>query len=208
MKEIRWSEIDWRLEAAGLWPLPIKALFCLFVFVLTSLIVYKIANDPILKEIRKEKLKQENLKDEFKEKWSKAANINFYEIQLKSAKEIYKQIIYQLPTKEEMSNLLRDISSIAISSGLNILLFKPQRESKKVFYSEIPILLKARGTYHEIGVFLTKMAELPRLITVHDIKIQKQGKGEELSFQAILKTYRYLSEEERAHRERKRRKRR
>jgi len=208
MEQIKWSEIDWRLEAAGSWPLPIKASACLLVFILTFLISYRLIVDPTIKEIRKERLKQDDLKEDFKKKWNKVANINFYELQMKEVEEIYKQTIYQLPTKEEISNLLSDISNIAISSGLNILLFKPQKELEKEFYSEIPILLKAKGTYHEIGVFSTKLAELPRLITIHDIKIQKQGNGDELSFQALLKTYRYLSQEERAHRKRKRRKRR
>lgn len=213
MEKINWLEIDWRLEAAGTWPKPIKIATCLLLFVITTGLGYYFAVQPLIEEKEEARRKEEQLKQSLRRKWEKAANLTLYQKQLEEIEKLYQRLVYQLPTQEEMPGFLKDVSDTATSSQLTLLLFKPKEERRREFYAEIPITLKAQGNFDAIGTFLSSLAALPRIITVHDIEIRHPGRGSAekypyLEFQALLKTYRYLSEEERELRRKKRRRRR
>lgn len=212
MKKVHWNQIDWSLEAAPTWPVQVKVAVFIAIAISTFGLGYYFMIKPKLEDLEMLKVQERRLKQEFQEKWSRVANLPYYKEQLKAVNEIYQQLAFQLPTKEEMPGFLKDVSETAVSSGLDLLLFKPEEEIKHEFYAEIPIVLKAEGTFEEIGTFLSSLASLPRLITVEDIKISHKEKKNEsnglLKFEAILKTYRYLSEEERETKNVKRRKRR
>ena len=107
------------------------------------------------------------------------------------------QLVERLPVSLEVPSLLTDIAQTALGAGLDEALFQPTGEIQKDFYAELPIKLKYTGSYHELGNFVSGIAALPRIVTLHDIGIHKSDKAaaDELTFDVTAKTYRYLEEE-------------
>ena len=106
-------------------------------------------------------------------------------------------MLRQLPSKTEVEALLVDISQTGLASGIEFQLFKPQGERFIEFYAELPITMKMTGTYHEFGSFVSGVAALPRIVTLHDISIgSAKDKGDRLTMDITAKTYRYLDENE------------
>jgi type IV pilus assembly protein PilO len=109
-------------------------------------------------------------------------------------------MLRQLPSKTEVEDLLVDISQTGLSSGVEFQLFEPQAERQIEFYAELPIKMKMTGTFHEFGNFVSGIAALPRIVTLHNITITrgkgKSGKDDKLTMDVIAKTYRYLDENE------------
>ena len=105
----------------------------------------------------------------------------------------------QLPDSTEVADLLVDVSQTGLAAGLEFELFQPQGETPREFYAELPIKLRVKGTYHEFGEFISGLAALPRIVTIHNVQIRPQGKsgdsGQTLMLEATAKTYRYLDEE-------------
>jgi type IV pilus assembly protein PilO len=118
-----------------------------------------------------------------------------YEQQLEEMRESFGAMLRQLPNKTEVAELLVDISQTGLASGLEFELFKPQNEIPQEFYAELPISIRVKGDYHEFGNFVSGVAALPRIVTVHDVDIT-QGKDGELTMDLLAKTYRYMDEEE------------
>jgi type IV pilus assembly protein PilO len=136
------------------------------------------------------------LKQEFEAKQAKAANLDAYKQQMKEMEESFGTMLRQLPSKTEVADLLVDITQTGLASGLNFSLFQPKNEIPQEFYAELPITLKVEGDYHQFGEFVSGVAALPRIVTLHDINISRTKDGSVLSMQATAKTYRYLEEEE------------
>jgi type IV pilus assembly protein PilO len=110
-------------------------------------------------------------------------------------KESFGAMLRQLPNKTEVAELLVDISQTGLASGLEFELFKPQAEVPKEFYAELPISIRVKGSYHEFGNFVSGVAALPRIVTVHDVNIEPDKDGE-LTMDILAKTYRYMDEDE------------
>jgi len=148
------------------------------------------------------KAKEEQLLDTIKVKAGKAANLDAYKAQLKEMERSFGAMLRQLPNKTEVPNLLVDISQTGLAAGLDEKLFQPSPEVKKDFYAELPIKIRLTGGYHSIGAFVSGLAALPRIVTIHDIQIEPQGAksglNDQLQLDLIAKTYRYLDEEEQA----------
>lgn len=143
--------------------------------------------------------KEGELKSEFENKARKAANLEAYEQQLEEMRQSFGAMLRQLPNKTEVADLLVDVSQTGLASGLEFDLFKPQAEVPRDFYAELPISIKVRGTYHEFGAFVSGVAALPRIVTIHDIAIlppAKDASNGELTMELTAKTYRYLEEGE------------
>ena len=143
--------------------------------------------------------KELELKSEFENKARKAANLEAYEQQLEEMRQSFGAMLRQLPNKTEVADLLVDVSQTGLASGLEFDLFKPQGETPREFYAELPISIKVRGSYHEFGAFVSGVAALPRIVTIHDIAIlppAKDAPSGELSMELTAKTYRYLDESE------------
>jgi type IV pilus assembly protein PilO len=144
--------------------------------------------------------KEVELRNTFETKQAKAANLDAYKKQLEEMKQSFGAMLRQLPNKTEVADLLVDVSQTGLASGLEFELFKPEAEVPREFYAELPIQLKVTGQYHEFGRFISGLAALPRIVTIHDIKIQQRNKQSDnnrlLELEATAKTYRYLDEEE------------
>jgi type IV pilus assembly protein PilO len=98
-------------------------------------------------------------------------------------------MIRQMPTEEEVASLLIDISQTGLASGLQFKLFKPEAPVRKEFYSELPINIQVTGKYEELGLFVSGLASLPRIVTLHNVNITPELKNEQLLMSAVVKTY-------------------
>ncbi|MEN8213247.1 MAG: type 4a pilus biogenesis protein PilO [Pseudomonadota bacterium] len=136
------------------------------------------------------------LKSEFLVKQDKVLNFEIYKKQLEEMKKDFAQMLRQLPDKSEIADLLVDVSQTGLAAGLEFELFQPLSEQAKDFYVELPIKIKVIGDYHEFGDFVSGLAALPRIITMHDIKISQRGNGANLVMETTGKTYRYVGDGE------------
>jgi type IV pilus assembly protein PilO len=185
----------------GRWPFLFRALFVSLFFVVAIgggfyYFVYT-AQMPRLERVEQEELE---LRSSFEQKQRKAANFDAYKEQLVEIERSFGTMLRQLPGKTEIPNLLIDISQTGLAAGLQEELFQPVVEVQKDFYAEKPIKIRLKGTYHEFGKFVSDIAALPRIVTLHDIAITQDGAGgqsadRELILNVTAKTYRYLDEE-------------
>ena len=183
------SEINWDFNTAGTWPLPVKAAIMLFVCaVVVGGGVYFDTLDQ-LKSLESAEQKEQTLKREFELKQKKAVNFQDYQNQLTQIEASLDEMIRQMPTEEELASLLVDISQTGLASGLEFKLFKPQTPILKDFYSELPINIQVIGKYEELGLFVSGLASLPRIVTIHNVNITPEGKDGALLMSAIIKTY-------------------
>jgi type IV pilus assembly protein PilO len=189
--------LDWR--DPGRWPLPVRlgALGIWFVvaFLILGYVFVWQQQQPDLESFRQEELK---LRAEFRDKHSKAVNLELYKQQLADIERSFGAMLRQLPGRTEVPNLLVDISQTGLAAGLQQQLFQPMPQQNKDFYAELPIKIRLTGTYHEFGDFVSGIAALPRIVTLHDVDIKQIGKGgnDQLQLDVTAKTYRYLDEEE------------
>jgi type IV pilus assembly protein PilO len=193
----------------GRWPLPFRigavgACFVVLGFVLSYTLAWN-RQKPELERVRGE---EAQLRETFRQKHSKAVNLELYKQQLKDIERSFGALLRQLPGKTEVPNLLVDISQTGLAAGLEEKLFQPAPEQKKDFYAELPIRIRLTGSYHEFGEFVSGIAALPRIVTLHDIEIKPETKDtyDQLVLDLTAKTYRYLDEEEVAAAEEEKRK--
>ena len=183
----------------GRWPLPVRAGAVAIAFVvLTVALIYFFVWDEQRPELQQRQDEEQALRQEFRTKHAKAVNLELYKQQLKDIERSFGALLRQLPGKTEVPNLLVDISQTGLSSGLEEKLFQPQQEVKKDFYAELPIRIRLTGSYHQFGQFVSGIAALPRIVTLHDIDIRSENKDayDQLSLELTAKTYRYLDEDE------------
>ena len=148
-----------------------------------------------LAEYEKTQAQEEELKRTFEIKVAKAANLEEYKEQLEEMRRTFGTLLRQLPSKTEIPALIVDISQTALSSGLEVKLFKPGNEVAKEFYAEKPIQLTLQGNYHQFGAFASEVAALPRIVTLHNITLTPLDDGK-MTMNALAKTYRYLNDDE------------
>ncbi|WP_051924622.1 type 4a pilus biogenesis protein PilO [Arenimonas donghaensis] len=149
--------------------------------------------------LEKEEATEVQLREEFQGKQGRAANLEPLKQQLAQMEVMLQQMLRQLPSKNEMPDLIVDISQTALAAGINNELFQPGSESQREFYAEKPIQLRMVGTYHQFGAFVSGVASLPRVVimTMHDISLQpREGSSGTLVLSGTVKTYRYLDEDE------------
>ena len=183
------SEVNWDFNAAGTWPLPIKIATIVLVSVLVAAAgVYYITLDQ-LNELEQLENKEQGLRKTFATKQKKAINLPDYREQFKQIEASLSEMIKQMPTKAEVANLLIDISQTGLASGLEFRLFQPAGAIRKDFYSELPIKITVIGEYQEVGLFVSGLASLPRIVTVHNIDITPEKSSSLLVMNATIKTY-------------------
>ena len=183
----------------GRWPLAVRAGAVGLCFVILCAVgSYVFVYDEQVPELQKREDTEQQLRQEFKTKHAKAVNLEIYKQQLKDIERSFGALLRQLPGKTEVPNLLVDISQTGLSAGLQEKLFQPQTEQKKDFYAELPIKISLTGSYHQFGEFVSGIAALPRIVTLHDIEIKSATKDayDQLTLDLTAKTYRYLDEEE------------
>ena len=185
----------------GRWPLLFRAAFIALAFIAATGVgyyyfVYELKM-PVLERAEAEELE---LRSSFEAKQRKAANFDAYQQQLAEIERSFGTMLRQLSGKTEIPNLLVDISQTGLAAGLDEKLFQPMGEIRKDFYAEKPIKIRLDGSYHEFGDFVSEIAALPRIVTLHDIEISMESGADtdfdKLVFDVIAKTYRYMDDEE------------
>jgi len=178
----------------GNWPSPAKAVLMLLLAALIGGAWYYFDTRDQFAMLERYQKEEGALKSEFLVKQDKVLNLEIYKKQLEEMKLDFAKMLRQLPDKSEIADLLVDISQTGLGAGLEFELFQPLSEQEKDFYVELPIKIKVVGDYHEFGDFVSGLAALPRIITMHDIKISKTGKRAGLLMETTAKTYRYIGD--------------
>jgi len=187
----------------GSWPVAARAVVvALLCGALLFLGYYLDISDQLL-ALEQAEAKEITLKAEFEKKQAKAANLAAYKEQMEEMEHTFGTLLLQLPGKTEVAEVLVDVSHVGIQTGLEFELFKPAAEIPKEFYAELPIQLRVIGTAHEFGNFVSGIAALPRIVTLHDLTITRKAKNkddnsDQLTMSATAKTYRYLDEDEKS----------
>ena len=185
----------------GLWPKPIQIVLFLLLFIALLFAGWKFditkKRDQLAALEKKETEKIEILKV----RQRKAANLNALKEQMKEMEISFGDMVRQLPNQTEVAGLLVDISQTGLGAGLEFKLFEPKAENPKEFYAVLPISIKVVGNYHQFGEFISGLAQLPRIVTAHEIKIKSEQANEKaripiLEMNTIAKTYRALEEDE------------
>jgi type IV pilus assembly protein PilO len=183
----------------GRWPLPFRiGAVAIWLVVLTSILGYFVVWSNESPELDQYQQQEQKLRQEFKTKHAQAVNLSVYKQQLADIERSFGALLRQLPGRTEVPNLVVDISQTGLAAGLSQKLFQPGAELKKDFYAELPIRIRFSGSYHQFGVFVSGIAALPRIVTLHDIEIKPDGKAgyDSLTLDVTAKTYRYLDEDE------------
>jgi len=182
----------------GRWPLVFRAALIILVFsVVTGLGVYWTIVQDKAPQLSRAQEDEQTLRVTFENKQRKAANYDAYKRQLSQIEQSFGTMLRQLPGETEIPSLIVDISQTGLAAGLQEKLFQPQSEIPKDFYAEKPIKIRLSGGYHEMANFVSGIAALPRIVTLHDISItpEAQDSFDRLSLEVTAKTYRYLDEE-------------
>ena len=187
------NELDF--QDMGNWPMPAKALGIVIMCVAILFAGYWFDTKDQLAELERAEQQERKLKAQFKNNAKKAANIVLYKQQMVDMKQSFGAMLKQLPSETEVAELLVDVSQTGLASGLEFDLFKVDSEVPLEFYAELPIRIRVTGEYHEFGDFVSGVAALPRIVTLHDFSITQPKEGTQLVMEATAKTYRYIDED-------------
>ncbi|WP_455209906.1 type 4a pilus biogenesis protein PilO [Kaarinaea lacus] len=179
----------------GSWPMAAKAIAIALICAAVLFAGYWFDTKEQMHMLEQSQAKEQELKQTFEKKQADAANLDAYKEQMKEMEKRFGALLLKLPSKTEIAELLVDVSRVGLDAGLEFELFKPGNEIPRDFYAEFPINLRVKGSYHELGNFVSGVAALPRIVTIHDLSITK-GKEGELTMTATANTYRYLDKSE------------
>jgi type IV pilus assembly protein PilO len=182
----------------GRWPLPFRVAVIVIAFVaVVGGGWYVFIQQDMSPQLQRAQSDEQNLRVTFENKQRKAANYDAYRAQLTQMEQSFGTMLRQLPGETEIPSLIVDISQTGLAAGLQEKLFQPQPEVPKDFYAEKPIKISLSGGYHEIANFVSGVAALPRIVTLHDIVITPDNASnfDRLTMEVTAKTYRYLEEE-------------
>lgn len=188
LSEIDINDLD--LENMGSWPVTVKVIFAVIVAALVSVLSYYLLIDSKIDQLRADKQKETELRQLYQSRYAAAVNLEAYREQMKEMEQTFSFLLKQLPTTHETPGLLDDITYVGTTSGLNFLRINWEPEVEKEFYTELPIRIDVVGDYHQFGNFVSEVAKLPRIVSLHDFTIQADGDNR-LRFNVVAKTYRY-----------------
>lgn len=182
----------------GGWPVVPKVAVLVAMLVIVVFAAYWLDWSEQLDQLEKVRREEVQLREDFLAKKKQAINLDTYRQQLKEIDQSFGALLKQLPNKSEMDALLVDINQAGLGRGLEFELFKPApNEIRSEFYAELPVTIKVTGNYHDLGHFASDVSQLPRIVTLNDIKIVV-SKDSRLTMDGVAKTYRYLDESEMA----------
>jgi len=197
MKLDDFNNIDFK--NIGSLPMSVKLVLLAALSLLLIVLGYFLLWSPELDELEQAKAKEQDLRQTFISKKAQAVKIEAYRQQMIDIEKTFGALLKQLPDKSQMDGLLTDINQAGLGRGLEFELFKPGQEVAADFYAEMPIQIKIKGNYHDIGAFATDISKLSRIVTLNDISIaplNKDVKDGALIMETVAKTYRYLDSSE------------
>ena len=178
-------------NTAGSWPVGIKAIFFLIILVAGVAGGYHFYIQDLLTAHDQVVKKEPELKNQYKIKAFQVANLEALKQQMADVEERFSELLKQLPTDTEVPGLLEDITDIGQNSGLSFDVISLAPEKKVKFYIELPINIQVKGSYHQFGEFVSGVASLPRIVTLHDFSISPVSQDGDLSMNISARTYRY-----------------
>lgn len=190
MKSADFDINDIDLENMGSWPLLVKVIFAIIVAAIVSVLSYYLLIDSKIDQLNAATQKEADLKRTYQTRYAAAVNLEAYREQMKEMEKTFSFLLKQLPTTHETPGLLDDITYVGTTSGLNFIRINWEPEIEKEFYTELPIRIDVIGNYHQFGNFVSEVAKLPRIVSLHDFSIQAD-RDERLRFNVVAKTYRY-----------------
>ena len=164
--KVDFSELD--LNNIGSWPAAVRALACLIVLVAVLALGYFLHLTDLQDTLDRSKQEENDLKVQFTSKVKQAANLEEYKEQMKLMEASFEALLRQLPSDTEVPGLLEDITSAGLNSGLEFEEIKLLPEVIQQFYIELPIHVKVFGSYHDLATFVSAVAGMPRIVTLHD----------------------------------------
>ncbi len=179
----------------GSWPGPVKVILMIILFGLVLGLGYSLHITDKQKDLVKVERVEVDLRKDYEDKAAQAANLDAYRIQKQEMEEAFGALLRQLPSDTEVPGLLEDITRTALDNDLKIESIDLQPENQTEFYVELPIEVVVEGTYHKIGSFVSGVANLSRIVTLHDFRVEPlKGTNQILRMEILAKTYRYLEE--------------
>ena len=184
----------------GLWPALPRGLLMLALFAAILLAGYATYWRTLFEELQMGRDKEVSLKAQYADKLKQAINLQALRKQKEQVNHLVSQLEKQLPSKAEMDAVLSDINQAGVGRGAQLVLFKPGETVVKEYYAELPIAVRVVGTYHDLGAFASDLANMPRIVTLHNVQIGRDERDKSkdglLTMDATAKTFRYLDPEE------------
>lgn len=190
LKEFDVNDIDF--DNIGSWPGSVKAVLCVLLLIAVLVAGYYFHIKDLQLQFDRVQAEESRLRQDFEKKAFEAANLAAYKQQMVEMEESFGALVSQLPSDTEVPGLLEDITNKGLMNGLEINSINLQAEQAREFYVELPIAITATGSYHDLGAFISGMAGLPRIVTLHDFSITaRTGNSNALNLSITAKTYRY-----------------
>ncbi|MEE2001031.1 type 4a pilus biogenesis protein PilO [Alkalimonas sp. MEB108] len=178
------------LDNIGSWPAVVKAIFAAVVAVAVAALSYYLLVSSKIDDLNAAQRQETQLRQEYRTKYASAVNLEPYKQQMAEMEQTFSFLLKQLPATHETPGLLDDITYVGTTSGLNFVRINWMPEIEKEFYTELPIRIDVIGDYHQFGNFVSEVARLPRIVSLHDFNIAAEQDGK-LRFNVVAKTYRY-----------------
>ena len=188
LNELDLNDIDF--DNIGSWPLVARIIACVLTLLLVLGLGYHFHLTGLQDRYDVAASKEQDLREQYRIKAFQAANLKAYREQMKEMEHSFGALVKQLPSDTEVPGLLEDITFTGRGSGLQIEEIKLQDENVSHFYIELPISIAVQGTYHDLGNFVSGVASLSRIVTLHDFEI-RPGRDGQLTMNILAKTYRY-----------------
>ena len=195
LKDFDVNDLDF--NDAGSWPLLIKLIVWAIVLGLVIFLGYYLRLNDLQDSLAQEESQEQSLRQEYVDKAKDAANLEAYREQMVEMEKSFGALVKQLPSDTEVPGLLEDITHTGVGAGLEIESIKLQPEVTREFYIELPITIKVKGNYHDLGSFVSGVSGLPRIVTLHDFSMSPiDTDSGELAMTIEARTYRYNDKEE------------
>ena len=193
LNEFDLSDLD--MENIGSWPLALKVIVLGLLYAAILIAGFYFHVEDLNKRLGVVEQEEQTLRQDFEKKAFEAANLEAYKAQLVEMEQRFGALVAQLPSETEVPGLLEDITDKGEMNGLSIKRIDLLAEQAQTFYIELPIAIEAVGSYHDLGAFISGMAGLPRIVTLHDFEITLDADAAPMLEMSILaKTYRYRDE--------------
>ena len=188
---------DLDMDNIGSWPLMLKVIVLTLLYVLILVAGFYLHVDDLNKQLGRVEQEEQTLRQDFEKKAFEAANLAAYKAQLVEMEQRFGALVAQLPSETEVPGLLEDITDKGELNGLSIKRIDLLDEQAQTFYIELPIAIEAVGSYHDLGAFISGMAGLPRIVTLHDFEITIDTEvAPMLEMSSLAKTYRYREDDD------------
>ena len=174
----------------GSWPVAAKAAVVAILVLMIGVLTFFLLVDDQITQLEMSEAKEQELRQVYRVKYASAVNLELYKAQMVEMEQTFSYLLKQLPATHETPGLLDDITYAGTSTGLTFVKINWLPEIEKDFYTELPIKIDVVGDYHQFGNFVSEVAKLPRIVSLHDFSIQTEP-NERLRFNVVAKTYRY-----------------